>query len=115
MSPVKGIARVADGYARFARWVAVISGLVVMFLMFYTTADVIGRYTLNRPVPAAFEYSIIFLVYICYFGITLVQARGGHMRLGFIWEKSGLRGRALIDLVSVIVGLFIFGIATWQG
>ncbi len=37
------------------------------------------------------------------------------MRLGFLYEIVGPRGRALIDLLSVLVGLFIFGIATWQG
>jgi len=112
---LKGITTVADCYARFARWVAIVSGIVVLFLMLYTTIDVAGRYLFNKPVPAAYEMTVMFLIYITYFGITLVQARGSHMRLGFLYEIAGPRGRALIDLLSVLVGLFIFGIATWQG
>ena len=112
---LKRITRVADCYAKFARWVAIVSGIVVLLLMLYTTIDVAGRYLFDKPVPAAYEMTVMFLIYITYFGITLVQARGGHMRLGFLWEIAGPRGRALIDLLSVLIGLFIFGIATWQG
>jgi TRAP-type C4-dicarboxylate transport system permease small subunit len=36
------------------------------------------------------------------------------MRLGFLWERFGLRGRAALDLLAVLIGLFIFAIITWQ-
>jgi TRAP-type transport system small permease protein len=111
---MKTITHIADEYAKFARWVAVISGVVVVILMLYTTIDVAGRYLASHPVPAAYEFTNMFLIYITYFGVTLVQAKGGHMRLGFLWEKSSPRGRAIIDLVSTIFGLFILGIITWQ-
>ena len=115
MSSGKGVIKLAEEYAKFARWVAVISGIVVIIMMLYTTVDVAGRYLVNRPMPAAYEMTIIFLIYITYFGVTLVQARGGHMRLGFLYEKAGPRGKSLIDLFSVLFGLFIVGIITWQG
>ncbi len=115
MSSIKTITHIADSYAKFARWVATISGVIVVILMLYTTADVIGRYIANSPMPGAYELTGIFLIYITYFGVTLVQARGGHMRLGFILEKAGPRGKAFIELFSVIFGLFIIGIVTWQG
>jgi TRAP-type C4-dicarboxylate transport system permease small subunit len=112
---MKTITHIADEYAKFAKWVAVISGIIVVCLMLYTTVDVAGRYLANNPMPAAYEFTNMFLIYITYFGITLVQARGGHMRLGFLWEKARPRGRALIDLFSVIIGLFIVSLITWQG
>jgi TRAP-type C4-dicarboxylate transport system permease small subunit len=109
------VIRVGEAYAKFAKWVAAISGIVVMIMMVYTTVDVGGRYLARHPMPAAYEMTIIFLIYITYFGVTLVQARGGHMRLGFLYEKAGPRGKSLIDLFSVLFGLFIVGIITWQG
>jgi TRAP-type C4-dicarboxylate transport system permease small subunit len=115
MSSGKGVIKLAEEYAKFARWVAVISGIVVIIMMLYTTVDVAGRYLANHPMPAAYEMTIIFLIYITYFGVTLVQARGGHMRLGFLFEKAGPRGKSLIDLFSVLFGLFIVGIIAWQG
>jgi TRAP-type C4-dicarboxylate transport system permease small subunit len=115
MSSGKGVIKLAEEYAKFARWVAAISGIVVIIMMLYTTVDVAGRYLANHPMPAAYEMTIIFLIYITYFGVTLVQARGGHMRLGFLFEKAGPRGKSLIDLFSVLFGLFIVGIIAWQG
>jgi TRAP-type C4-dicarboxylate transport system permease small subunit len=109
------INRIADEYAKFARWVAVISGAVVIIMMLYTTVDVAGRYLAKHPAPAAYEFTNMFLIYITFFGVTLVQARGGHMRLSFLYEKVGPRGKALTDLISAIFGLFIVGIITWQG
>jgi TRAP-type C4-dicarboxylate transport system permease small subunit len=115
MGSYKAITRIADGYARFAKWVAVISGAVVVLLMLYTVIDVAGRYIANTPMPGAYEFTNIFLIYITYFGVTLVQARGGHMRLGFLYEKGDIRGKALIDFISVLFGIFILGIIAWQG
>lgn len=115
MSQTKGITRIADVYAKFVGRLAIISGVAAAIMMLYTTADVFARYTFNNPLPAAFEYSIMLLVYITFFAVAWVQARGGHLRLGYLWDKSGPRGRALIDLVSVIIALFLYGIVTWQG
>ncbi|HUT67654.1 MAG TPA: TRAP transporter small permease [Dehalococcoidales bacterium] len=92
-----------------------ISGIIIMVLCLYTTGDVIGRYILNKPLWAAYELSLIFLIYITFWGIAYVQSRGGHMRLGFLWQQCGPRGRAALDLLTVLIGIFIFAIVTWQG
>jgi TRAP-type C4-dicarboxylate transport system permease small subunit len=112
---MKKMNRIADRYAVFAKWAAYISGIVVIVMMLYTVVDVGGRYLAKHPAPAAYEFTNIFLIYVTYFGVTIVQARGGHMRLGFLYEKAGPRGKALIDLVSSAFGLFIVGVITWQG
>ena len=115
MSSGRGINRVSDISLNVNRWLVVVGGVVVMLLCFYTTGDVIGRYALNRPLPAAYEVTLIFLIYITYWGIAHVQARRGHMRLGFLWQRFGTRGRTILDILTVIIGIFIFAIITWQG
>ncbi|MFH1647620.1 MAG: TRAP transporter small permease [Chloroflexota bacterium] len=91
------------------------SGIIIMLLCLYTTGDVIGRYVFNKPLWAAYELSLIFLIYITFWGIAYVQSRGGHMRLGFLWQQCGPRGKATLDLLTVLIGLFLFAIITWQG
>ena len=115
MGPPKGIDRVADISLHINRWLVVVSGVIILLLCFYTTGDVIGRYALNRPLPAAYEVSLIFLIYITFWGIAYVQSRGGHMRLGFLWQRFGPRGRAILDILTILIGLFLFAIITWQG
>jgi len=114
LSP-EGIRRVADISININRRLIVVSGAIIMLLCLYTTGDVIGRYMLNKPLWAAYEMSLIFLIYITFWGIAYVQSRGGHMRLGFLWQRFGLRGKAALDLLAVLIGLFLFAIITWQG
>lgn len=114
LSP-KGIKRIADISLKINRRLIMVSGVIIMLLCLYTTGDVIGRYALNKPLWAAYEMSLIFLIYITFWGIAYVQSRGGHMRLGFLWQRFGPRGKAALDLLAVLIGLFLFAIITWQG
>jgi len=115
MDAPKGINRVAAISLNVNRWLIVVSGVVIMALCLYTTGDVVGRYIFNKPLWGAYELSLIFLIYITFWGIAFVQSRGGHMRLGFLWQRFGLRGKATLDLLTVLIGLFLFVIITWQG
>jgi TRAP-type C4-dicarboxylate transport system permease small subunit len=91
-----------------------VSGIIVLVLCLYTTADVGGRYLLNKPMWAAYEVTLILLIYITFWGIGYAQARNGHMRLEFLWDKFGPRGRLVLDIISVSIGIFLFAIITWQ-
>lgn len=112
---LKGIDSIARIHFTVNKWLAAVGGACILVMCFYTTGDVIGRYTLNSPLPAAFEITLILLIFITFWGITYVQARGGHMRLEFLWLKFGRRGRLVLDILSVLIGLFVFAIITWQG
>lgn len=112
---MKVIQRIADISKKINGWLILASGSIILLMCFYTTGDVTGRYLFNKPLPAAYEATLMLLIFITYFGVAHVQARGGHMRLGFLWERSGPRGRAVLDIIAVLVGLFVFGIVAWEG
>jgi TRAP-type C4-dicarboxylate transport system permease small subunit len=101
--------------SRINKGLVIVSGVIILLMCVYTTGDVVGRYSLNHPLPAAFEITLILMIYITYWGFAYVQSRGGHMRLGFIWEKASLRGKAALDTLTEIIGLFLFVIIAWQG
>ena len=114
-SSLKKIGSIAGIHLKVNRWLTVFGGVAVLLLCFYTTGDVIGRYSLDNPLPASFELSLIFLIFITFWGIGYVQARGGHMRLEFLRQRFGPRGRGILDILSLLIGLFLFAIITWQG
>ncbi len=111
---LKGIDSVARIHLTVNKWLASVAGIVILVMCFYTTGDVFGRYALNKPLPAAFEITMILLIYVTFFGIAYVQARGGHMRLEFLLSVYGRHGRSAVDIISVVIGLFVFAIITWQ-
>ena len=107
--------RVANICININKGLVVVSGVIILIMCLYTTGDVVGRYAFGHPLPGAFEITLILLIFISYWGFSYVQSRGGHMRLGFLWDKAGLRGKAALDTLTEIIGLFLFVIIAWQG
>jgi len=112
---MKRLSSIAGTYFEVGRWLAFLAGVAVIVMCFYTTGDVVGRYVLKSPFPASFEITLIFLIIITFFGITHTQARGGHMRLEFLRNRFAPRGQLMLDILSVLIGLFLYSIITWQG
>lgn len=113
-SSPKGISSIAGVHLNVNRGLTALGGVAVLLLCLYTTGDVIGRYLLDNPLPASWELTLILLVVITFWGIGYVQARGRHMRLEFLWQRFGPRGQIILDILSVLIGLFLFAIVTWQ-
>lgn len=113
-SSLKRLSVIAGNYSKVTRWMTLVGGVAVVLLCLYTTGDVAGRYALNSPLPATFELAVILMVFIVFWGIAQVQARGGHMRLEFLRRRFGPRGQGILDMLASLIGLFIFAIITWQ-
>ncbi len=114
-SPQKSrFSSIADAYYSVGKWLTVASGVAVLLLCFYTTGDALGRFVFDTPLPASLELTLILLIVIVFWGIAHVQARGGHMRLDFLRSRLAPRGQVLLDIFSLLIGLFIFALVTWQ-
>jgi len=111
----KRLDAVADAYSNFGKWLTVLGGVAVIIMCFYTTGDALGRYVFTNPLPASVELTLILLIVITFLGIAHVQARGGHMRLEFLSNRLAPRGQAILNILSVLIGLFLFALITWQG
>jgi len=111
----KRLSSIASVYLNVSKWLVVVGGIAVLLLCFYTTGDVVGRYVFNNPLPASLEFTLILLTLITFLGIAHVQARGGHMRLEFLLRRLSPRGQVILDILAILIGLFIFATATWQG
>lgn len=92
-----------------------LGGSVFLFLlMIYITADVAGRYLASSPMPASFEIQKTFIVFIAFLALAYTQSRGGHLRLEFISRRFNPRGRAIIDILALLIGFVLFAVVTWQ-
>lgn len=111
---IKWLSVIASKYSGLTKGMTLLGGIAVLLMCLYVTIDVIGRYTMNNPLPASFELPVILMVFIVFWSISYVQARGGHMRLEFLWRRFSPRGQDILDIVTAFIGLFIFAIITWQ-
>lgn len=91
------------------------AGFLIFILMLYVTADVVGRYLANNPLPATFELGNMLLVPIAFWAFAYVQARKSHMRLEFLSQFGSARMQAVLDLFAYVIGVFLFTLIVWKG
>ena len=84
-------------------------------LMLLTTSDVIGRGFFRKPIPGSFELSEYMLAVFILLGAAYTQQVKGHVGVHFITSKLSPRLRAVCEIVTTVLSLFIIAIVIWQG
>jgi TRAP-type C4-dicarboxylate transport system permease small subunit len=97
------------------RWVSGAGAVFLIPLMLITTADVICRDLFNRPVAGAVELSGYFLAVFVLLGLGYTQQVKGHVEVSVIISRLPLRPRLILNIITTLIGLFIFSILVWQG
>jgi len=97
-------------------YAAVLSTIAMMLL---TSADALGRYLLNSPIPGAYELTEKYLMVAAIFlGLSYAYRRGGvFIRVSFLVERLPAAVRLAADHVAYVVSIaccMLFLVATAQ-
>ena len=98
-----------------SKYLAWISQFALLAIMFFTTADVFGRYALDRPIWGSYEISQFMLVVVIMFGLAYTQAQGRHISVKILVDRFPPRLQAALDSVLFFVGLLIVGLIVYAG
>ncbi|MBT3371067.1 MAG: TRAP transporter small permease [Rhodospirillaceae bacterium] len=79
------------------------SVLLILGVMVWVVAEVIGRYVFNSPLPGHLEGAELLLPMIVFFGVSYVQARDGHVGMTFVVDALPKKVRRVTDILSLIV------------
>ena len=79
------------------------SVLLIICVLVWVVAEVIGRYVFNSPLPGHLEGAELLLPMIVFFGVSYVQARDGHVGMTFVIEALPKRVRRVTDIISLAV------------
>lgn len=79
------------------------SVMLILGVMFWVVAEVIGRYVFNSPLPGHLEGAELLLPMIVFFGISYVQARDGHVGMTFVIDALPKKVRRVTDIFSLAV------------
>jgi TRAP-type mannitol/chloroaromatic compound transport system permease small subunit len=94
----------------------VLSGVLIVIMMFATVYGVVRRYAFHNPEPYSYEISTMFMVFTFVFAISAVERLGRHIRVDFISSRLSDRWQHIIlNIIAPIMGLFFVFILTWQG
>lgn len=83
-----------------------LAAAILMFLMLFTAADVIGRYFFNKPVWGGFELTEVALAVLIFAGLPLTTLRNGHIMVDLF---NSVMPKFLMRIQHVITNLMAAG------
>lgn len=93
----------------------VLAGVLVIFAMVITCAEVVMRYFLNQPIIWVSEIAEICLVFICFLGTAWLLKNEGHVTVDIVSSRVNSRVKALLGIISSAIGIFICTQLIWYG
>jgi TRAP-type C4-dicarboxylate transport system permease small subunit len=84
-------------------------------MMCIVTANVIMRYTYNRPIAGTLELTEGALPLIIFLSLALTQFHGGHIRVTLLIDHLPHSLAHVLSIIALIAGAVLFGWAAWAG
>ena len=106
---------VKKGIRRINYIVCAIGMAMIIPLMLLTFADVMLRGFFNKPIPGTFEISQYILAVFILLGAAYTQQVKGHVGVDFVTSRLSPRLRAICEIVTTLLSLFIIAVVVWQG
>lgn len=90
-------------------WLNLASVFIIMFLMFFATTEIVGRYVFNSPVPGHVEIVELIMAGVVFLGIAYTERVGGHVRMELFVTRV-LKGRAYhtAEAITAALSLFVY-------
>lgn len=110
-----GWGEVKKGIRRINYIVCAVGMVMIIPLMLLTFADVMLRGFFNKPIAGTFELSQYILAIFILLGAAYTQQVRGHVGVDFLTSRLSPRRRALCEIVTTLISLFIIAIVIWQG
>lgn len=92
--------------------------VAILISMLAGTADVFSIRVLVRTVPGAIEFSQNLMPIIVFGSLAYVQRNQQHIRVEFLYDRLGPRGRAVLDALNaavVTVACMALAWVSWRG
>lgn len=102
---------------RLARLMAIIGGIVLVFLILMTTASIAGRAMSSiglAPVPGDFELVETGMAFAVFAFLPWCQLQRGHASVEILSNLFGSRSNAVLDLISELLMFLVALLITWQ-
>lgn len=108
MQTIKSIIYFLNKYALKA------STLVVLFIMFLTVSDVLGRFFFNKPISGTFELTRIALAIIVFISLGHTQIEKVNISINFFFQRFPRLVQKTLDLLTSLLSVVLFSLVFWQ-
>jgi len=110
VSKYPAISRYMDYFIDSIEWIAAFFIGAVALTVFST---VLLRYFFNITIPDAYDFGMLMLGIVIFWGIAATSYRGTHITVDLIWANVGPRWQRAIDVFATLVLLFVVVVQTY--
>jgi TRAP-type C4-dicarboxylate transport system permease small subunit len=97
----------------FCRYLAFVSMLAAMIMMFLVTTDVFLRRVLNSPILGAYEIEKLLLSVMVFFGISFVMSEKGHVIVDTLTRLYPRRLKNIAYSIAYFLSMLIMAAIVW--
>jgi len=107
--------KIAILYERILSTMALISGIMVGFMMLAVSYSVIMRRLFNNPSAWVMEVTTYLLLYIAFLGAPWLLRHGGHVNIDLLLNRLSPGKQTVINIITLSMGfvismlLFLYG------
>lgn len=101
-------------FDRFLRGIALLGGVALMILMFYTVLDVVLRYGFNRPFSGSLEFTEFAMTVIVFLSIAYCGWTGGHVAVDILERPLEHPSLRFVPAILTLVSAILFAVIAWQ-
>ena len=116
MGTLKNIAgRISNWLAYLEEKSFILAGVLVSVATILVTANVVGRYFLNRPISWVLEITQYILVWFTFLSIAWILRIDRHIKVEVLTMHLPRRPQIILELFSDVIGLVVTGVLTSFG
>ena len=102
-----------DGVLKVIKWMQMIGGIALTFMITLTTADVILR-AFGRPIQGTYEIVAICGGIVIGFTTPFTSWMRGHISVDLLTKKLPEKRRNLFNIITRCVGIGLFLMVSWN-
>jgi TRAP-type C4-dicarboxylate transport system permease small subunit len=104
------LTKAMDRFIDSIEWIAAFFiGLVAIDVF----ATVLLRYFFSITIPDAYDFGMLMLGIVIFWGIAATSYRGTHITVDLVWANVGPRWQRVIDVFATLVLLFVVIVQTY--
>jgi TRAP-type C4-dicarboxylate transport system permease small subunit len=94
----------------------VLSGYILVIMVFLATYGVVRRYIFDSPEPYSYELSMVGMLWSFVLAVGALERQRRHIRVDFVSGRLPLKAQGvLLNIVAPVLGLFFCFLLAWQG
>ena len=91
-----------------------LSAVLIMLIMFLSSADVTSRYLLGAPIKGAYELNEIFFLSAALLGVAYAQKYKAHVNVELLVSHLPKRIAVSVETCMLFVALVTYAIVVWM-